>query len=135
MSDIVIPAKHVPVIYAALSVMRDELDRPSAHFSTEIQRRHQAEIDAALAAIEQVHAALTVAAAAIGLLPCLHCQSKAYPYDYDTEIDMWPVRCNNSKCNAQVCSPISQEDAISRWNRRPAPITQATGRGEVTDAS
>lgn len=51
MSDIVIPASHAEPIISALKVIRASLDEPSVHFSVAIQKVAQAEIDAALPAL------------------------------------------------------------------------------------
>jgi hypothetical protein len=66
---------------------------------------------------------MSLTPATIALASCPFCNTYAWALDYDTEIDMWPVRCNNPKCNAQVCSPISQEDAMARWNTRTQAAT------------
>ena len=49
---IILDDQHKETILAALRVIRDSLGEPSVHFSVETQMQHQAEIDAAIEAIE-----------------------------------------------------------------------------------
>lgn len=52
------------------------------------------------------------------LLPCPFCGGRARAYDYDTELDAWPVSCDNRECGAEVTDPNSPDAARARWNRR-----------------